>query len=96
MDKQSRHNLSRHRLQNAGMQGTVSTKELIGQPVYDINGEVFGRLDEIVLEAERGMAAYVVIEPEGNGECILPFVMVSVETDPPRMQAAVSRDVFQS
>ena len=73
---------------------TISTKDLIDQPVYDSNGDVLGRLAEVVFEVERGMVAYVIVGVDGKRECVLPFGLMSVSTDPPKLQATVQRSVF--
>lgn len=73
---------------------TVSTRQVLARPVTDINGEPLGTVSEIVFEADRGMAAYVVIDCVDDSRCALPFGMLCIDADASRMCARVHRDVF--
>jgi sporulation protein YlmC with PRC-barrel domain len=44
----------------------LSSSSLIGEPVRDLQGEEFGRIEEIMLDAERGRIAYVILSREGS------------------------------
>ena len=79
---------------SARRRGTVSTQEILNQPVMDMNGESFGRISEIVFEIERGMVAYVVIDCQGDRRCALLFEMLHIDCDPTRLHASVHRDMF--
>jgi len=74
--------------------GTVSTRQIIDQSVFDIDGKPFGRVTEIVFEVQRGMAAYVVIECKDQRRCALPFEMLQIDREASRIQARIHRDVF--
>ncbi len=72
----------------------ISTLDVINQPIHDMDGVVFGRLSEIIFEAARGTAAFVVIDCDGGSQCALPFEMVHIGYNPIRLSARVRRDIF--
>jgi sporulation protein YlmC with PRC-barrel domain len=78
----------------ARLHGTVSTRQIIDQPVYDVEGKPFGRVSEIVFETQRGMAAYVIIKCKDERKCALPYEMLHINRGASRLQARIHRDVF--
>lgn len=43
-------------------------KSLIGKTVFDENGTEIGRVQDLVMDAEKGELGYVVLEVKGDGE----------------------------
>ncbi len=43
----------------------VSSVEVVGDEVHGANGESLGRIEDVLLDVERGRVAYVVLSPVG-------------------------------
>lgn len=75
--------------------GTVSAGELLNQTVVDLHGNPMGQLEDIIVEIDRGMIAYVIMESECGQRCALPYELIRIEREPTRLCVRVGQEIFQ-
>ncbi len=75
--------------------GTVSACELLNQPVEDMNGKPMGHLEDIIVEVDRGMIAYVIVGCEEGQRCALPYELIRIEREPLRLCVRVGQEIFR-
>ena len=57
----------------------IKARQMIGQSVVDPNGDVVGTLEDLVIEPERGMIVYIVLELATGRRFSVPYHAVRVD-----------------